>query len=317
MLKHPSLKEVKDAAERIKHVTIRTPLVPLHTYETKQNIYLKPETLQPVTSYKLRGVFNAVASLSKEEREKGLSTFSAGNTAQALGWAAQYYGVSARSVLFDSVPTSKLESIKSYGVETIVLPFEEARNWFLGHGWEQESYTFIHPWFNHDFRAGNGTIGLEILADLPDVDTVYIPVGGGGLMCGVGSVLKELKPSVRVVGVQPEVSPALKMAFKIGRGVEPIMGETISDISAPIRDEMYPLLKQVVDDVVLVSEKEIKKAVKHLMLRNKLIVEGAGALSVAAAVQESGDARGKVVCILSGGSINTDKLIDIINDPNY
>lgn len=315
MLKLNTLKETEKAAERIKNVIIRTPLVPLHSYETKQDIYLKPETLQPVTSYKLRGVFNAVASLSKEEREKGLSTFSAGNTAQALGWTAQYYGVSARSVLFDSVPTSKIEAIKSYGVEAIVLPWEEARSWFLGHGWEQEPYTFIHPWFNHEFRAGNGTIGLEIIADIPDVDTVYIPVGGGGLICGVGSVLKELKPSIRVVGVQPEVSPALDEAFKVGKGVKTIIGETISDISAPILDEMYPLLRQVVDDVVLVSEKAIKKAMKHLMLRNKLVVEGAGALSVAGAVQESLEVRGKAVCIISGGSIDTDKLVAILNDP--
>lgn len=315
MLKLNTLKETEKAAERIKNVIIRTPLVPLHSYETKQDIYLKPETLQPVTSYKLRGVFNAVASLSKEEREKGLSTFSAGNTAQALGWTAQYYGVSARSVLMDSVPVSKIEAIKSYGVEAIVLPWEEARSWFLGHGWEQEPYTFIHPWFNHEFRAGNGTIGLEIIADIPDVDTVYIPVGGGGLICGVGSVLKELKPSIRVVGVQPEVSPALDEAFKVGKGVKTIIGETISDISAPILDEMYPLLRQVVDDVVLVSEKAIKKAMKHLMLRNKLVVEGAGALSVAGAVQESLEVRGKAVCIISGGSIDTDKLVAILNDP--
>jgi threonine dehydratase len=216
----------------------------------------------------------------------------------------------------DTVPASKIEAIKSYGVDTILLPSEEMRSYVLGHGWESEPYTFIHPWFDHDLRAGNGTIGLEIIADLPDVETVYIPVGGGGLICGVGSALKELKPSIRVVGVQPEVSPALYEAFQKGGGVMTIRGETISDISAPIMDEMYPLLRQIVDDFGLVSEKAIKKAMKQLMLRNKLIVEGAGALSVAAAVREPFEKRGKSVCLLTGGSIDTDKLVVILNDPS-
>jgi threonine dehydratase len=317
MLRHNTVNESEKAAERIKDVIIRTPLVPLHTYETKQGIYLKPETLQRVTSYKIRGVFNAVASLSKEEREKGLSTLSAGNTAQALGWTAKYFGVYARSYLSERVPESKIEAIKSYGVETVILPFESLRKLLYDKSWEQEPYTFIHPWFNHEFRAGNGTIGLEIVADLPDVDTVYIPVGGGGLMCGVGSIIKQLLPSVRVIGVQPVVSPTLSEAFKIGKGLMMIRGETISDINAPVMDEIYPLLREVVDDIVLVSENEIKKVMKHLILRNKMVVEGAAALSVAAALQEPYEVRGKSVCIISGGSINTDKLVDIIINPNF
>ncbi|MHA2380717.1 MAG: pyridoxal-phosphate dependent enzyme, partial [Candidatus Thorarchaeota archaeon] len=194
----------------------------------------------------------------------------------------------------------------------------EMRSFVLGHGWEREPYAFIHPWHDHDFRAGNGTIGLEILADMPDVEIVYIPVGGGGLICGVGSALKELKPSVRVVGVQSEACPALYEAFQAGKGVEITMRETICDgIAVPlITDEMYPLLRQVVDDVVIISEKAVKRAMKHLMLRNKLIVEGAGALSVAAAVREPFEKRGKSVCILTGGSIDTNKLVAILNDPS-
>ena len=218
--------------------------------------------------------------------------------------------------MHESVPASKIEAIKSYGVEAIILSIEEMRSFVYGHGWEQEPYAFIHPWFDHDLRAGHGTIGLEIIADLPDVETVYIPVGGGGLICGVGSALKESKPSVRVVGVQPEACPTLYEAFQVGIGVWAIMGETICDIAAPITDEMYPLLRQVVDDVVLVSEKAVKKAMKHLMVRNKLIVEGAGALSVAAAVREPFEERGKSVCLVTGGSIDTDKIIAIINDPS-
>jgi len=318
MLELTTLKETEKAAERLENVIVRTPLVPLHSYETKRDILLKPETLQPVTSFKLRGVFNAVTSLTEKQRQKGLSTFSAGNTAQALGWTAQYFGVPARSVMRDTVPSSKIEAVKSYGVEAILLPYEEMRSFVLGHGWEREPYAFIHPWHDHDFRAGNGTIGLEIIADLPDVETVYIPVGGGGLICGVGSTLKELKPSIRVVGVQSEACPALHEAFQADKGVQITARETICDGNAVplITDEMYPLLRQVVDDVVIISEKAVKKAMKHLMLRNKLIVEGAGALSVAAAVREPFEKRGKSVCILTGGSIDTNKLVAILNDPS-
>ena len=316
MLELTTLDAIQRAADRLKNVVIHTPLVPLHSYETDQGVMLKPETLQPVGSFKLRGVFNAVASLSREQRQRGISTISAGNTAQALGWTARYFGVPARSVLPDSVPASKLEAIKSYGVKPIILPYEECISYIREHGWEREPYTFIHPWFNYDLRAGNGTIGLEIIADQPDVDTVYVPVGGGGLICGVGSALKELKPSVRVVGVTPEACPALYGSFQAGKVVEMTMGETICDgVAVPmITEEMFPLLRKVVDDVVLVPEKEVKKAIKHLALRNKLIVEGAGALSVAAAVREPLEERGKTVCLLTGSSINVDKLVAILTD---
>jgi threonine dehydratase len=318
MLELSTLKEIQTAAKRLKDIIIRTPLVPLHSYKTKGNILLKPETLQPVNSFKLRGVFNAVASLNQEQRQKGIRTESSGNTAQALGWTAQYFGVPASSVLPDSVPASKLEAIKSYGVEPILLPFEECISYLLEHCWEREPYAFIHPWHNQDLRAGNGTIGLEIITDLPDVDTVYVPVGGGGLICGVGSALKELNPSVKVIGVEPEACPKLYESFQAGKGVKINVEETICDGVATllITDEMYPLLRRVVDDVVLVSEKAVKKAMKRLMLRNKLVVEGAGALSVAAAVQEHFDDRGKAVCLITGGSIDTDKLVAILADPS-
>ena len=319
MLKLTSLEETKEAAEGLKGVIVRTPLVPLHSYGIERDIFLKPETLQPVTSFKLRGVFNAVACFTEEQRQRGLSTFSAGNTAQALGWAAQYFGVSARSVMLDTVPASKIEAIKSYGVEAIILPSEEMRHYVLGHGWEKEPYAFVHPWFDHNLRAGHSTIGLEIIEDLPDVETVYIPVGGGGLICGVGSALKELKPSVRVVAVEPEACPALYESFEAGKGGFWItVRETVCDgVLAPfITNEMYPLLRQVVDDVILVSEKEVKKTMKHLMLRNKMIVEGAGALSAAAALQESREERGKAVCLVTGASIDTDKLTAILSDPS-
>lgn len=309
----PSLEEVKEAAKRLQEVSVRTPLL---KYDETSKIYIKPETLQPVKSFKLRGVFNTVTCLTKAQRKKGISTLSAGNTAQALGWTANYYDIPAKTTMFENVPENKIQAIKSYGVKVVLLNYDEMKDFIFNQGWLDDPYTFIHPWYDHNFRAGNGTIGLEVIEDLPEVDTVYIPVGGGGLMCGVGNVLKTLKPDIRVVGIQPEVDPALQEAFKAGKGVMPNMNETISDISAPIMDEMYPLFKQVVDDIVLVSEKEIKKAIKNLLLKSKLVVEGAGALSLAASMKEPLEVRGTSVSLITGGSISKEKLIAILNDPS-
>lgn len=317
MLDLPKLDEIQRAAVRLGDIIIHTPLVPLHSYDMKQSILLKPEVHQSVTSFKLRGVFNAVASLDPEQRQRGVNTVSAGNTAQALGWAALYFGVPARSVMPETAPTSKIEAARSYGVTPVLLPVEECLRYITERGWEQEPYAFIHPWTNRAVIAGHGTIGLEIIADLPDVDSVFIPVGGGGLICGVGSALKALKPSVRVIGVEPEACPALHESFQAGKPMWVTARETICDgVAVPfITDEMYPLLRKVVDDVMLVSENSVKTAIKRLALRNKLVVEGAGALSVAAAIASPADERGKTVCLVTGGSIDPDKLIEILNNP--
>ena len=318
MLEPPTLEEIQTAADRIKGVVVRTPLVPLHTYGTEQDVFLKPEILQPITSFKLRGMFNAVASMSEKERRKGLSTISSGNTAKALGWVAGYFGVKARSVMPDRVPASKIEAVRSYGTEPIMVTEEVLREYIFVRGWEQEPFSFIHPWHDHAFRAGNGTIGLEIITDLPEVETVYVPVGGGGLATGVGSALEALKPSVRVVGVEPEVCPALYESLRAGKGVTVDRGETICDgASVPfITDEMFPLLRRVLDDVVLVTEKVVKKTLKRIMFGNKMIVEGAGALSVAGAIEQTQEERGKSVCLLTGGSIGKEILLNILNDPS-
>jgi threonine dehydratase len=313
----PTLYEIRAAADRLKNVIVHTPLMPLHNYEGSRNILLKPETLQPVGSFKIRGVYNWVASLTPEERQRGLITFSAGNTAQALGLAAKLFDVLAHSVLPDYAPKTKVEAIRRYGVELTQLPSDEFGRYILEQGWRKEPYSFLNPWIEPRMIAGNGTIGLEILADLPNVDTVYVPVGGGGLIGGVGSAIKAAKPSVRVVGVEPQSVPKLYTAFRAGRPVQITPEPTICDgVLVPfITSEMYPLLRGVIDDVVLVPEKAVKAAIKRLALRNKLIVEGAGALSVAAALATKPEERGKAVCLVTGGSIDTDKLTEILNDP--
>jgi len=310
----PDLTEIQAASERLKQAIVRTPLIPLHSFDKTTDIFLKPEILQPIGSYKIRGTYNWAASLTAEERNPGFSTVSAGNTAMALGYTARLFRVPARSLLPDSVPAAKLEAIKRYGMEAVLVPMDELINFIFEARWEQEPYSFLNPWADQKMIAGNGTIGLEIFHDMPDVDTVFVPVGGGGLISGIGSALKVLKPSLRVVGVQSEACSSLQATFEAERPTWVNAQTTICDGTAVpfIVDEMYPLLRQVVDEAVLVSEEAVKSAIKRLALRNKLIVEGSGALSVAAALSTPSEERGKTVCILSGGSIDFDKLKKII-----
>lgn len=315
MLSLPTLDEIKNASKRLKNITIHTPLI---RYNETRDIYLKPETLQPVTSFKLRGVFNAVASLTPEKRENGLSTMSSGNTALALGWTGKRFGVPTKTYVPVSTPKVKIEAMKSYGMEIKKFPIDEFIVWMNNRGWEKESSVFIHPWHNRDLQAGHGTIGLEIIADLPEVETVYVPVGGGGLISGVGNALKLLNPEIRVVGVESEACASLYASFEEGKGVQIKGGDSICDGSAVplITEEMYPLLRNLVDDSVTVSEKAVKKTMKTLMLKHKLIVEGSGALATTAALQEPLESRGKSVCLITGGSIDTEKIVAILTDPN-
>ena len=182
-------------------------------------------------------------------------------------------------------------------------------------GWEQELYSYLNPWTDPLMVAGNGTIGLEILDELPGVDTIYVPVGGGGLVAGVGSAVKAANAGVRIVAVQPEACPALKASFDAGKPVWVDAQPTLCDTALPLAiDETFQLLSQVVDEVVLVNEQQIRSALRHLALENKLIVEGAGALSVAAALATPEDERGSSVCILSGSSMPLDKLTEILSE---
>ncbi|GAH63735.1 unnamed protein product, partial [marine sediment metagenome] len=214
-------------------------------------------------------------------------------------------------------PVSKVEAIRNFGVDPILLSPDEFRSFQLESRWEEESYSFLNPWNDPMLIAGHGSIGLEIIDDFPDVDTVIVPIGVGGLICGVSCALKALKQSVRVIGVQSVECPHLHAAFQAGKPIWITPRETICDgLSTPfITDEMYPLLREVVDEVVLIQEKAVKAAIKRLALRNKLIVEGAGAISVACALSTPYEERGKTACIVSGGNIDTDKLIALINDP--
>ncbi len=316
MVDLPKITEIREAANRLRQVIVRTPLIPLHRFDTRREILLKPEIHQVVTSFKIRGVFNAVACLSPAERAKGLSTVSAGNTAQALAWVGRYFGVLARSLMPDTAPATKIDAVRQYGGEPVLVPIEEVFRFLKERAWEQQPFAFIHPWTNRNLMIGHGTIGLEIAGDLPEVSSVYVPVGGGGLIGGVGSAIKALKPSVRVVAVEPEGCPALHESFRQGKPATVECHTMCDGVAVPyITDEVFPILREVVDDVVLVSESAVKMVIKRLALRNRMIVEGAGALSVAAAIDAQQEDSGQTVCVVTGGSIDTDSLLGILGDP--
>ena len=315
----PDLADIESAAKGMTQVVVRTPLVPLHSYDTDTQIWLKPEILQPIGSFKLRGVYHWAANLSPHQRERGLSTTSSGNTAQALGYVARLFGVAARTLIPEWLPENKTQAIVNYGVNPVRVTLDDLLAYMLEERWKQEPYTYLNPWGDPRMIAGHGTIGLEILEDHPDIETVYVPVGGGALVCGISAALKALKPGIRVIGVQGEANPSLAVAFRAGGPLWIEHKPTVCEgASIPlVVAEMYPLLRELVDDVTLVSEEDVKSAIRRLVLRNKLVAEGAGAESLAAALTVPLEERGKTVCIISGGSIAAELLMTILaKDPN-
>jgi threonine dehydratase len=315
MVERPSLDEVERAAGRLSGVVADTGLVKLHSYDASSDILLKPEIHQPVTSFKIRGVFNAVAQLSAEARSKGLCTVSAGNTAQALAWCGRHFGVPSRSVMPDHAPETKIAAVRRYGGEPVLVPVGEVFRYLQEHLWEREPYAFVHPWTNRDVMIGHGTMGLEIAQDLPDVDTVFLPVGGGGLMGGVGSVLKALRPTIRIVAVEPEGCPALHESLRNGKPTTVACDTSCDGVAVPyITDEVFPLLSDIVDDCVLVSEETVRATIRRVALGNRMIVEGSAALSVAAAIATPAERRGRTVAVVTGGSIDTPKLVEALSE---
>ncbi|NIS70921.1 MAG: pyridoxal-phosphate dependent enzyme, partial [Proteobacteria bacterium] len=209
----------------------------------------------------------------------------------------------------------KIEAVKAYGGTPVLVPMSEVFRFLQEHLWEQEPYSFVHPWTNRQVMIGHGSLGLEIMDDAPDVDTVFIPVGGGGLMGGVGSAIKAVNPSVRIYAVEPEGCPALRSAVDHGKPIT-VECKTICDgVAVPyITDEMFPLLNELIDDVLLVSERSVRAAIRSILWRNKMLAEPAGALALAAALQMPPTHRGKSVCLVTGGSIGVELLMEILQE---
>lgn len=309
----PSLAQVRQAAERLGGTIVRTPLMRLKGDESGQ-IHLKPEILQPIGSFKVRGVGNWALSLSADQTEQGLSTTSAGNTAQAVGYMATQLGVSSRSLVPDTLHDAKRAAIEAYGTELVGVSMTDLMIYMFEEGWRSEPYCYLNPWGEPLMIAGHGTIGLEIMEDLDELDSVFVPVGGGALVAGVASVVKTLKPSIRVFGVQAKVNSALQAAFEADGPVWIEWNKTVVEgASTPvITHNMYPMLRELIDEVVVVSEEEVKTAMGQLAVHDKLVTEGAGAAPVAAALKTPEEARGSTVCIVSGGSVDPHLLAEVV-----
>ncbi len=297
----PTLDAIQKASERIRGVVERTPLIPFG----ESGILLKSEVAQPTGSFKLRGVYNWATGLPAEDVRRGFSTFSAGNTALALAYCARALGTSCRSILPDYAPEIKVRSLRERGVETVLVPFAEMADYIFRAGWREEPYAFLHPWTEPAMVAGHATIGLEIVEDLPAVETVYLPVGGGALAAGVGSAVRMANPAARIVGVQTESYPSLAASFRAGRPVWIEPRPTICDgVAVPFAtDQLFPLLRETLTNVAVVSEERVRATIRRLAEEQRVVAEGAGALALAAALDTPREERGLAVCVVSGGNI--------------
>ncbi len=308
----PTIDTVRKAGERIKDVARRTPLIPFGPKGS--GVFLKSEVGQPAGSFKIRGVYNWGARLSPDEVRRGFSTFSAGNTALALAHCARVFGTTCRSILPDYAPEVKVQALRERGVETVLVPFDELVDYIFSAGWRSEPHAFLHPWTEPAMIAGHATIGLEIIEDLPDVETVFVPVGGGALASGVGCAVGMLNPGARVVGVQTESYPSLAQSFHEGKPVWIEPKPTICDgVAVPFTtDQLYPLLRKTVDSVAVVTEEQVRAAIRGLAAESRVVSEGAGALALAAALDTPREERGLSVCVVSGGNIQAQLLDEIL-----
>jgi len=309
------LREIEAARARIADVALRTPLVRLHAAEVPPDteIYLKLEALQPIGSFKIRGATNAIRTAPEEARRHGLVTASAGNMAQGVAWAGREFGLPATIAVPEHAPRAKLDAIERLGGRVVKLPYDDWWRAIVTSELDGIEGLFVHPVQDEAVMAGNGTIGLEILDDLPDPDAVVIPFGGGGLTVGIASAVRALRPEVRVYTAEPATGAALSAALEAGEPVDVPYSASFVDGSGSRRvlDTMWPRLQPLVDGAFGVPIEEAAAAVRVLAGRARVIAEGAGALATAAAL--AGQAgTGKVVCVVSGGNIDLAKLAEIL-----
>lgn len=307
------LEEIRAAQARLAGALMRTPLVRLHLDDAPAEIYLKLENLQTIGSFKLRGAGNAMLLAGSRALAQGVYTASAGNMAQGVAWFARRLGVAATAVVPDHAPEAKMAAIRRLGASIVTVPFADWMRVLETRGYPGLTGHFIHPVSDPAVMAGNGTIGLEILEDLPDVDTVLIPFGGGGLSAGIASALRALRPAARVLACEVQTAAPLAAALAAGapRAI-PYTPSFIDGIGAPfVLPEMWPRLTGLLDGSLVMTPAEVAAAIRLLVERNHVVAEGAGATPVAAAL--SGKAGGgKIVCIVSGGNIDPAKLSRIL-----
>jgi threonine dehydratase len=307
------LSEIQEARKRIASTIVRTPLIRLELEPDFPDIRLKLENLQPINAYKLRGAANAVALLSDSERKRGVWTISAGNAGQGVAYAARQAGVPCAVVVIETAPKSKLDRMRALGAKLFPVPYEVAWKTLEKRSFPGAEGTFIHPFDDDNFIGGHGTMGLEILEDAPDTAAVIASIGGGGLITGVGSALKALKPEIKIFGVEPETAAPAALSFKMG-SPQAFKEWKASFVDGAGGQSMFPRMwermKPVVDDYFVVSLEETRKAMRLMAEKTRVISEGAGALPLAAALTGKAG-NGPIVAIVSGGNIDLNKFCEL------
>jgi threonine dehydratase len=310
-----TLGEIRDAQQRIAGTIIRTPLVRLELGAGFPDVRLKLENLQPINAYKLRGAANAVALLSDAERRRGVWTISAGNAGQGVAYAARAAGVPCTVVAIETAPAAKLERMRALGAKLVLVPYAVAWQALDDRSYPGVSGTFIHPFDDQNFITGHATMGLEILEDAPDTAAIIGAIGGGGLITGVASAVKALRPEIKVWGAEPETAAPAALSFAKGSA------QVFSDWKATFVDgaggksvfpRMWQRMQPVVDGSIVVSLDEVKRAMRLMAEKARVIAEGAGALGLAAALTGKAG-KGPIVAIVSGGNIDLAKFSELIS----
>jgi threonine dehydratase len=308
---------IDDARRHVYEAAIRTPLVRLN-WEGPTEIYLKLECLQPIGSFKIRGAYNAVRLLSPEQRQRGVWTVSAGNAAQGVALAARRAGVSCKVLVMDTAPAAKLDAARRLGAEIVKASFDQCWKALADRSHPSMSGTFVHPFEDDEFIAGNASIGLEILEDLPDVECVVAAFGGGGLSCGIAAAMQERAPHVKVFAAEPETAAPLARSLAAGSAqnftewkaswVDGCGGKSVFP-------RMWDLAQHLLAGSIVCSLEDIRRALRILAERNHVIAEGAGACAVAAGLSGKCQAK-KMVCVVSGGNIDLTKFAELVSSPD-
>lgn len=309
------LREIKDAQQRIAPTILRTPLVRLELGPGFPDIRLKLENLQPINAYKIRGAANAVALLSDAERKRGVWTISAGNAGQAVAYAARAAGIPCSVVVIETAPLTKIERMRALGATLILVPHEVAWKALDEHAFAGIEGTLVHPFDDHNFITGHATIGLEILEDAPETTAVVAGIGGGGLIAGIGSAIKLLRPDIKVWGAEPETAAPAALSFIAGSPqIFTEFKQSFVDGAGgrSVFPRMWERMRPVVDGSFAVTLEGTRKAMRVMAEKARVISEGAGALPLAAAL--AGNAgEGTIVCIVSGGNLDLKKFCELID----
>jgi threonine dehydratase len=308
------LDEIKDARRRIAKTIVRTPLIRLELGRDFPDVRLKLENLQPINAYKLRGAANAVAMLSESDRKRGVWTISAGNAGQGVAYAARQAGVPCTVVAIETAPESKVARMRELGARLVLVSYDVAWKALDDRVFPGVDGTFVHPFDDHNFIAGHGTMSLEILEDAPDTKAIIASIGGGGLITGVASAIKAIKPGIKIFGAEPETAAPAALSFEKG-SPQVFKNWKASFVDGAGGQSMFPRMwermKPLVDDYIVVTLEETKKAMRLMAEKARIISEGAGALPLAAALTGKAG-KGPIVAIVSGGNIDMKKFCELI-----